>query len=137
MSSVEFDDSRRSMVIVKVPPRELTPAEFDATLQTISTYNARARTGFVFDVRDSPPLNADRRRMIAERIDGDAKLHSRASPCAIVVSSAVFVGVARVLAWLTQTKRQTRTFSSIDEALDWLRVVLERVREVEGDGYAA
>jgi hypothetical protein len=128
MHSIEYDETYSPIVIIKVPRRDLTNEEFDTLLDKLSHYNASGRAGFVFDVRDTPPPSADRRRMIAERIDKDAKQYGCLSPSAVVVSSTLWVGIARVLSWLTQSNYENNTFNSVAEALVWLKSVLERDR---------
>jgi hypothetical protein len=79
----------------------------------------------VFDVRDSPPLPADQRRIIADHVDRRTAQHPHVRMVtAIVVSSAIQRGVVKAIVWLTRQPVPTEVVATVGEAVAWCQKAL-------------
>jgi hypothetical protein len=122
MESTRCDDSRWPIVRITTPAYTLDEGAFLRYLDRLTSYHERGEVfGFLFDVRKSPPMPADQRRMIAERIELDAERYGRRCPCALVVSSSMQRGVIKVIMWLLREPHPIAVFTSMDTAEAWLR----------------
>lgn len=122
----EFDESRWPVVIVKTPPQEMDAKDFEAHCKQTFSYYARGQSfALVFDVRNSPPLPAAQRRIIAELIDRRRAEHPNVRMVtAIVVSSAVQRGVVKAIVWLTRQPVPTEVVGTVEEAVSWCQRAL-------------
>ncbi|HEY5962356.1 MAG TPA: STAS/SEC14 domain-containing protein [Polyangiaceae bacterium] len=122
METAQFDDSAWPIVRVTTPSYILNDEDYLRYLDQLTAFHERGeRFGFLFDVRKSPAMPADQRRLTAERIDRDAAHYQRRCPCALVVASAIQRGVIRVVMWLLRDPHPVAVFSSIEQAEEWLR----------------
>ena len=120
---IRYDESNWPFAVITMPSEALSDQEFTAHLDRISAYFVRAEPfGLVLDARRSPPLSADRRRLVAERIDHDLERHGAVLfGTAVVLSSAVGRGVFKVIVWLTRSQQPMMSFAELEPALAWLR----------------
>jgi hypothetical protein len=119
-----YDDSDWPLLVL-VEPRTLpSDAEFLAHLAKVKRYYERGqRFGFVVDVRESAPLPADKRRLLAEFIDENLKTYGPLLVgTALVTSSLLFRAILKTFLWLRQNQDPpTDIFGTFDEAKAWLR----------------
>jgi hypothetical protein len=123
-TEVRFDETAWPFVIVRWPPQTLSGSEFSAALARVSRYFDRGQHfGLVMDIRQAPMLSAERRRLIAEKIDEDRRLYAgRLVAIAIVTSSSFHRGIMNAINWLRQhPDPPMQGFADVAEALTWLR----------------
>jgi len=122
MDSTRFDESRWPVVLITTPPYILDESAFLQYVDRLSSYHDRGEMfGFIFDVRQSPAMPADQRRLIAERIDRDAAYYGRRCPCALVVSTPLQRGVVKVVMWLLRDPHPVEVFITVEAAEAWMR----------------
>jgi len=117
------DDTRWPVVVITIPKEPFDQAGFDDHCKKIFRYYERGQSfGWVFDVRNSAVLTAGQRRTIAEQTDALSTRYPQIRCfAAVVVSSAVQRGIVRAITWLTRQPLPTQIFSSVDEAVAWVR----------------
>ena len=122
---IQHDESRWPYVVVTLPARELTDSEYVEYLDGLKRYRSRREPfGFVLDVRMAPPLNAERRRLTAERMDQDIQPDGRGCiGVAVVLSSPVARAVFKAIGWLRQRPYPFVAVSSVEQGLAWLRTL--------------
>jgi hypothetical protein len=123
-SSTTYDESQWPVLIVTKSPGEQSDQEFIAHLDTLRSYFQRgARFGLVMDVRHSPILSADRRRMTAERMEEDIrKFGPLLVGVALVLSSPIARGMLTALRWLRPSPDPPMMpFATVAPAATWLR----------------
>lgn len=122
----EFDESRWPIVIVTTPRQIMNTETFDEHCRKTFAYYDRGQDfALVFDVRNSPPLPAAQRRIVAEHLDRRHAQHPNVRlVTAIVVSSAVQRGVVKAILWLTRQPVPTEVVATIGEAVTWCQKAL-------------
>jgi hypothetical protein len=120
---IRYDESRWPFVVVTMPAEDVSDRDFATHLDRVSGYFSRGeRFGLVIDARDAPPLNAERRRLVAERIDRDVERHrDQLIGSAVLLSSPIGRGVFKVIMWMTRSSHPMRSFAAVEPALQWLR----------------
>ena len=125
MDSVRHDESQWPIVTATMPSHPIASDEFERHLSRVSSYYERGEPfGLIIDVRHSPSIPADQRRLTAERMDQDRKRFGYACPCAILVTSPMQSAVMQVLMWLTTNPGPLSAFSTPSQATQWLRSCL-------------
>jgi hypothetical protein len=123
-----YDDSGWPIVMVFPPPPGSSSERFRAHLNQIDALFARRQPfALLVDVRQSAPLSALERRMVAERM---AQNH-RAGPgllkaMAMVLRTRAQRGIFTAVHWLQRPAYPTRAFDALPAARAWLR---ERVAD--------
>jgi hypothetical protein len=122
MPAARYDETEWPLVIVTMPRAAMTHEEFEDHLTHIATYYQRGAFGLLVDTRDSFPLDANQRRMVADEIEVNEARYPRTNRgVAVVMTSAVQRGVLRAITWLTSPKFEMEAFSNLEEAKTWLR----------------
>lgn len=119
-----YDESAWPLLVIVEPKTLPSDAAFRAHLEKVRRYYERGqRFGFVVDVRESAPLPADKRRMLAEFVDHNLKTYGPLLVgTALVTSSILFRGFVKTFLWLRQNQDPpTNIFGTFDEAKAWLR----------------
>ncbi len=121
--SITYDESKWPWLIVKMPAQAVSDQAFVAHLEHMSGYSARGvRFGIVADAHGAPPLNAVRRRQVAELIDQEMARHGEnLVGIAVVIASPVARGVLKVIQWTSRTRHPMTSFDSVEAGLAWLR----------------
>jgi hypothetical protein len=125
VESPVYDDSKWPLVIVTMPKQTMSAAAFTAFMDRISGFFEHGRFVLMIDARDMFMLNADQRRLIADRIDADdARYPGRVLAVAVLMSSAMQRGVFKAIKWLKRTNFEMSAFSDPAEAEVWLNTQL-------------
>jgi hypothetical protein len=121
--SISYDESKWPWLMVKMPAEAVSDQAFVTHLERMSKYFAKGdRFGFVIDALGAPPLNAMRRRQVADLIDREMARHGEnLIGMAVVLSSPVARGVFKVIQWTSRTRHPMMSFDTVDAALGWLR----------------
>jgi hypothetical protein len=121
--SITYDESKWPLLVVKMPAVAVSDQAFAVHLAKMSAYFARGeRFGFVVDALEAPPLNAIRRRQVADLIDREMELHGdNLIGLAVALSSPVARGVFKVIQWTSRTRHPMMSFDAVEPALAWLR----------------
>lgn len=126
MARPRYDESEWPLVVVTMPKTAMSRDEFEGHLARIASYYGRGPFGLLVDTRDSFPLDANQRRLVADEIEqNEARYPKTLRGVAVVMTSAVQRGVLRAITWLTTNpKFEMEPFASLDEAKTWLRTKL-------------
>jgi hypothetical protein len=126
----KYDESHWPIFVVKMPPAALSDQAFEAHLDECSArYRRREPFCMLFDMGDHPPLEAVRRKAVAERMMEDARLFPGVMlGCALVVRSALSRGGVTAINWVAKPPYEFVAFRDMRGARIWLRQVLERHR---------
>ena len=130
---IRYDESRWPFVVVTMPSTDPSDHEFAQHLDHISSYfDRRERFGLIIDARQAPPLNAERRRSVAERLDRDLERDPELYVgTAVVLSSPVGRAVLKVITWMRRSPHPMMAFDALDPGLRWLRGLLLAKRTTE------
>jgi hypothetical protein len=122
----EFDESRWPIVVVKTPPQVMDAKVFDDHCKRSFGYFERGQSfALIFDVRESPPLPAAQRRIIADLVDRRTIQHPNVQMVtAIVVASSVQRGVVKAIMWLTRQPVPTEVVATVGEGIAWCQKAL-------------
>jgi hypothetical protein len=122
----KYDESRWPIVIVKTPPHVVDAATFHEECKRAFGYYERGEAfALIYDVRESPPLPAEQRRIVAEFTDRySAQYPNVRMVTAIVVASAVQRGVVKAINWLTRQPVPVGVVGTVDEAITWCQHAL-------------
>jgi hypothetical protein len=109
-----------------MPAYEIDGAAFHAHLERMSSFILRGvQYVQVIDVRKSPSLSANSRRLVAERWDQDEHAHPGVLlGVGIVLSTTMHRGIFKAMSWLMQKPRPFEAFTEIPEAMTWGRRML-------------
>ena len=120
---VRYDDSKWPVLLVTLPEADLSGARMLAHLDHMSSLTARG-TPYVaiIDVRLSPALSAQSRRLTAERMDQDDEAHPGVLlGVGIVLATSVHRGIFKAMTWLSRSPRPFEAFTDLEEAAKWAR----------------
>lgn len=111
-----------------MPPAALSDAELLALTTDVTRLVQRGEPfALVIDVRGSPPVTANQRRIIAEAMDRNAEAYPQSNPfTAVVLENSLQRGILKALQWLTRTQQKLEPFSSREEAVGWAERKLGR-----------
>ncbi|MGC4095078.1 MAG: hypothetical protein QM756_45600 [Polyangiaceae bacterium] len=131
-----YDDSGWPVLVIVEPTTPASDAVFRAHLEKTKRYYERGeRFGFIVDVRNSSPLPADKRRLLAEFIDQSLQTYGPLLVgTALVASSSIFHSMLKTFLWLRQFQEPpTKVFSTVDDGRAWLRGKLNPRRAASSD----
>ena len=126
MAEMECDESRWPVVVL-TPSREPVDAKgFEEHCRKMFSYFDRGQSfGIVLDVRNSEPLTADRRRLVAEFSDRRIAQHPNVRMVmAIVVASSIQRGVVKAVNWLMRQPVPTEVVGTVEEGIRWCQRAL-------------
>jgi hypothetical protein len=117
-----YDDSEWPIFQVKMPPVALSPADFEAHLNSCSERYRRGQPFcMLIDMGDHPPLGAARRKAVADRMIEDGQRYPGVMlRCALVVRSAPARGAVTAINWVAQPAYPFTAFGDAREAKAWL-----------------
>ncbi len=123
MSQVSYDDSAWPILVITMPDQELIGAEM---LEHIDHMSAFTRRGIpyvkIIDVRVSPSLSAQSRRIAAERLDQDDEAYPGVLlGVGIVLATSLHRGIFKAMTWLSRSTRPFEAFMTVEEAVTWAR----------------
>ncbi|HEX3774854.1 MAG TPA: hypothetical protein VHV51_10350 [Polyangiaceae bacterium] len=124
--NADYDESQWPILLVTLPERELEGAAFYAHIEKMSSF-VRRGVPYVqlIDVRKSPSLSANSRRLVAERMDHDEEAYPGILlGVGIVLSTTMHRGIFKAMSWLTRRPRPFEAFTEISEATSWGRRLL-------------
>lgn len=125
MANVSYDESGWPIVMVTMPPYELTTNDFRSFLDHLTAYHERGqRFGLCFDIGGAPAPDAERRRLMAERVDADIRRYGRVCPSAIVTKSALQRAALKTMTRLVRTPYPMAAFATKERAVEWLKTTL-------------
>ena len=128
-SKARFDESRWPVVVVTLPVEPLEGEALTKYLAEAKRYYTRGQSfGFVFDIRNAPPMTASQRRIIAEEIDRAAhEFPTIRAVQGVVIASAVQRGIVKAINWLARQPAPTEVFATVEEAVAWVQKELRAV----------
>lgn len=120
-SKARFDESRWPVVVVTLPVEPFDGPSLTKYLADAKRYYTRGQHfGFVFDIRNAPPMSASQRRVIADEIDHSAhEFPTIRTVQAVVIASAVQRGIVKAINWLARQPVPTEVFATVEEAVAW------------------
>ncbi len=130
---VSYDDSKWPILLVTMPELDMSGAPMLAHLDRMSSYAQRGMPYVaVVDVRLSPSLSAQSRRLVAERMDQDDEEHPGVLlGMGIVLATSIHRGIFKAMTWLSRSPRPFEAFTTIADAQAWARrLVLAPVRSM-------
>jgi len=126
MREPRYDEGQWPILVITMPPQDLTDAELHGHLDRVSAFTKRGAPYVqVLDVRLVQSFSARGRRLMAERTEQDDKAYPGVLlGVGVVLSSALHRGVFKAMAWLISTPRPAQSFSEVEPALSWARHLL-------------
>jgi hypothetical protein len=123
MGQARYDEGEWPIVLVTLPKEALDGAGLHAHVEQLSAFSRREKPHVqIIDVRVSPALSAEARRLIVERMDQDDEAHPGILlGVGVVLSTAVHRGIFKAFKWLTRNPRPFEAFSDLEAAKVWAR----------------
>ena len=136
VGGTRIDERLWPIAIVTPSPTGFSQVEFLQFCDRVAQFHERGqRFCVVVDLRRTPVISADERRILAEELERDLeKYPGQLCGIASVVSDNVQRGVAIVLTWLVRRPYATAAFPTIEAAVDWARQKLaEKPPKIAGE----
>lgn len=126
MREPRYDEALWPILVITMPPEELTDTELRGHLDRVSGFTKRGVPYVqIIDVRLVQSFSARGRRLMADRTELDDKAYPGVLlGVGVVLSSALHRGIFKAMAWLISTPRPAQSFSELEPALSWARRLL-------------